>query len=170
MAGRQLQSLRDRTKDAARHFRDFEGKLDAAETEEQRLERQLEECKQKKSVCMEKCESGQTNGFREKKISILSRRRKDEGPAVRAHKRTMTNWRTAEYDDLANLFAQGDRDPSGQAICRAGIIWQTNTSTGLPNNEDRRGERARKHAMDQDPSQKGEHARQRPTLTAIKWW
>ena len=58
---------------------------------------------------------------------------------------------------------------------------------GLPNNEDRREERgeenavrerapkrpcagARKHAMGKDPSQKGENARQRPTLTAIKWW
>ena len=34
MGGRQLQSLRDRTKDATRNFKDFEGKLDAAETEE----------------------------------------------------------------------------------------------------------------------------------------
>ena len=50
MAGRKLQNLRDEVEDAERHVEDNDGKLDGAETKEQRLEKQLEECRKKKTV------------------------------------------------------------------------------------------------------------------------
>ena len=70
MAGRKLQSLRDKVEDVKRHEKDYAGKLDGAETKEQRLEKQLEECRKKNSVCVEKFNIGKIDGLREREENI----------------------------------------------------------------------------------------------------